>query len=137
MGSKPVEDKDLDPSKAVLYVGESSRSIQERSKEHWEDVRGKKEDSHMIRHQIVEHRAAYSPKFIMGVANYNKTALSRQISIALRIRRRRVLRSRSEYNRSHIPRLRVENEEEDKEREKDQHEEQEQLNELVDRKLKD
>ena len=44
-GSKPVEDKDMDPSKAVLYVGESSRSIQERSKEHWANVRGRKEDS--------------------------------------------------------------------------------------------
>ena len=136
-GSKPVEDKDLDPFKAVLYVGESSRSIQERSKEHWEDVRGKKEDSHMIRHQIMEHGAANPPKFIMRVVGYHRSALSRQISEAVRIRRRGgaggVLNSKAEYNRSHIPRLRVENEEEMKEREENLRKEQEQMEELLDR----
>ena len=87
-GSKPVENKDVDSSKAVLYVGESSRSIQERSKEHWANVRGRKEDSHMIRHQIMGHGAEYPPKFIMRVVSYPRTALSRQISEAVRIRRR-------------------------------------------------
>ena len=61
-GSKPV-----DPTKAVFYVGESSRSIQERSKEHWADGRWRKEDSRMIRHQVMEHGAEYPPKFIIRV----------------------------------------------------------------------
>ena len=57
----------MDPTKAVFYVGESSRSIQERSKEHWADGRWRKEDSRMIRHQVMEHGAEYPPKFIIRV----------------------------------------------------------------------
>ena len=107
----------MDPSKAVLYVGESSRSIQERSKEHWANVRGRKEDSHMIRHQMIEHGAEYPPKFIMRVVSYPRTALSRQFSEAVRIR--------------------VENKEEVKEREQEQREEDEQLAMLIDREHRD
>lgn len=49
---------------------------------------------------------------------------SRQISEAVRIGRRggesRILNSKAEYNRSHIPRLRVEEEQETKKREEEQ-----------------
>ena len=132
-----MKQEELVDKEPALYVGETSRSIQERSKEHWEDVRGKKEDSHMIRHQIMEHGAANPPKFIMRVVGYHRSALSRQISEAVRIRRRGgaggVLNSKAEYNRSHIPRLRVENEEEMKEREENLRKEQEQMEELLDR----
>ena len=55
-------------------------------------------------------------KFTMTVVGSLKTALSRQDSKAVRIRRRGgehiILNSKAEYNRCHIPRLRVEQEEE-------------------------
>ena len=59
----------------------------------------------------------------MRVVGSRSTATSRQISEAVRIRRRggegRILNSRSEYNRSHIPRLQVEEEELTKKREEE------------------
>ena len=57
----------------------------------------------------------------MKVVGSFKSALERQVSEAVRIRRRGgaevVLNSKTEYNRCHIPRLRVEEEEETSKRE--------------------
>ena len=39
----------------TLYVGETSRSIFERSREHWSDWRSAKEGSHMRKHQQEAH----------------------------------------------------------------------------------
>ena len=76
----------------------------------------------MYRHQQLVH-GGEGAKFTMKVVGSHRSALSRQISEAVRIRRRggesRILNSKAEYNRSHIPRLRVELEEETVEREKD------------------
>ena len=96
----------------TLYVGETSRSIFERSREHWDDWRSRKEESHIRRHQEAEHGGDGAPKFIMRVVQFSKTALSRQIGEAVRIGRRggagRILNSKSEYNRCKIPRLVIE-----------------------------
>ena len=70
-----------------LYVGESSRSIQERAVEHWSAARRGDQKSHMVRHQDKEHPGE-DPKFIFKVVSYHRTALSRQIKEAVRIRRR-------------------------------------------------
>ena len=105
--------KDGNPS---LYVGESSRSIQERAGEHWGAARRGDEDNHMVRHQAQEHEGR-PPRFHFKVISSHKTALSRQIREAVRIRRRggagSILNSRAEFNRCHIPRLVVEIEDED------------------------
>ena len=94
-----------------LYVGESSRSIQE----HWGAARRKEETSHMSKHQIMEHGGA-PPEFVFKVISYHKTPLNRQIKEVIMIRRMggttEILNSRSEFNRCHIPRLVVEVEEE-------------------------
>ena len=101
-----VKQEDLSGSKEpVIYIGETSRSIQERSIEHWKGYIGsKKEDNQLM------------AKFTMKVVGGLKTALNRQVSEAMRIRRRSgehiILNSKTEYNRCHIPRLRVEQEEE-------------------------
>ena len=75
----------------------------------------------MVRHQLISHGGADPPKFVMRVVSHHRSALERQISEAVRIRRRggagAVLNSKSEFNRCHIPRLRVEDEEETKRRE--------------------
>ena len=94
-----------------LYVGESSRSIQERAREHWDAAIKKEEKSHMTRHQGLVHPGE-QPEFTFKLVSTHKTALSRQIREAVRIRRRggaaSILNSRSEFNRCHIPRLVVE-----------------------------
>ena len=98
-------------------MGESSRSIMERSKEHWAGYVGAKEDNHILRHQQITHRGADPPKFVMRVVSHHRSALERQVSEAVRIRRRggagNILNSRAEFNRCHIPRLVVEEEDTD------------------------
>ena len=54
---KKVKDEDLedrreDPS---IYVGETSRSLAERTVEHWKDVSSKDEDSHIKKHWTNKH----------------------------------------------------------------------------------
>ena len=53
-----------------------------------------------------------APSFIMRAVSFHKTALSRQVAEAVRIRRRggegAILNSKAEYNRCHIPRLQLE-----------------------------
>ena len=60
------------------------------------------------------------PDFIMRVVSHPRSALERQLGEAVRIRRRggegSILNSRAEFNRCHVPRLRVEKKEEWEER---------------------
>ena len=71
-----------------LYVGESSRSIQERMVEHWRGWRLKKKDNHIFKHQTLHHGGDLDVDFVArAVAHYN-TALERQVAEAVRIRRR-------------------------------------------------
>ena len=52
-GQLPLEKTNLEVSS--IYVGETARSVHERSKEHWADFRKEKEDSHIFKHQIIHH----------------------------------------------------------------------------------
>ena len=72
----------------TIYVGETSRSIFERSKEHWEGARKGAENNHMVKHLKMVHEEEQEPKFVMKVIKHYKTALARQIAEAVRIRRR-------------------------------------------------
>ena len=38
-----------------IYVGETSRSLQERAKEHWAAYAAKVEDSHILKHWVNHH----------------------------------------------------------------------------------
>ena len=109
-----TEVKAGDPS---LYVGESSRSIQERAGEHWSAARRGDEDNHMVRHQAMVHEGE-KPEFLFKVISTHRTALNRQIREAVRIRRRggagNILNSKAEFSRCHIPRLVVEIEDDEK-----------------------
>ena len=82
-----VEDKDVDPGQPAIYVGETGRSILERGKEHWKSYESGKEDSHMRKHQLILHEGG-TAKFVLRMVGSYRTALSRQISEAVRIRRR-------------------------------------------------
>ena len=99
-----------------LYVGESSRSIQERAMEHWGAARKGDKKSHMFKHQCNEH-AGNPPNFLFKIVSKHRTALGRQVKEAVRIRRRggemNILNSKSEHNRCHIPRLVIEEEDEE------------------------
>ena len=99
----------------TLYVGESSRSVYERSKEHWRGAHKGEAKNHMVKHQIGEHNND-APQFAMKVVRHFKTALARQVAEAVRIRRRggegAILNSKGEFNRCYIPKNVYENENE-------------------------
>ena len=104
-----------------LYVGESSRSIQERAMEHWGAARLNAKDSHIAKHQAMEHEGAKAD-FVFKVVSSHRSSLNRQIREAVRIRRRggagNILNSRAEFNRCHIPRLVVEEEDDSSKQER-------------------
>ena len=82
-----------------------------------------KEDNHMYCHQQLVYNGEQA-KFSINVKGSHKSALSRQISKAVRIRRRAgeswILNSKAEYNRCHIPQLKMEEEQEARKREEEQ-----------------
>ena len=99
----------------TTYVGETSCSIYERSREHKKGATKGYDKNHMVRHQKLEHGGDQNPNFHMKVKGFYKTALARQVSEAVHIRRRggegAILNSRGEFSRCYIPRLQVVEEE--------------------------
>ena len=83
-----AKNEEMEPALPALYVGESSRSVMERSREHWAGYRSKKDDNHMVKHQLVAHGGADPPNFIMRVVSHHRSALERHVREAIRIRRR-------------------------------------------------
>ena len=107
----------------TIYVGETSRTVQERAVEHWAAVGGSKkarEGSHMAKH-VEQYHKGEDPLFYMRVVSFHRTALSRQTAEAVRIRRRggegAVLNSKAEFNRCYLPRLKLVGEQESTEME--------------------
>ena len=91
-----------------VYVGESSRSLYERAKEHVADRINNREESHQVKHWISSHEDLKSPpKFEFKIVSSFKDPLTRQLSEAIRIERRgdSILNSKAEFNRCRIPRL--------------------------------
>ena len=93
-----------------VYVGESARSSYERGGEHARDYAKRAEDSHMHKHAMSEHAEEEKPTFQFNIVKTFQSALTRQISEAVRIRRRGegILNSKGVYNRCALPRLVVE-----------------------------
>ena len=99
----------MDGSKGV-YVGESSRSMYERGKEHRKDGKDKAEDSHQWKHWALEHPGLDGdPQFRFKIVSSFSDPLTRQLAEAVRIERRgpEILNSRSEFSRCRVPRLRL------------------------------
>ena len=96
-----------------VYVGESSRAIYERAKEHTADRVSFQEDSHQIKHWLSSHEELLAPPaFKFKIISTFQDPLSRQLSEAVRIDRRgsQILNSKSEYSRCRVPRLRIDKE---------------------------
>ena len=84
-----------------IYVGESSRSIYERSKEHQADRVAMSEESHKIKHWLTDHQELLAPpKFKFKMIQSFQDPMSRQLAEAVRIELRGsdALNSKSEYN---------------------------------------
>ena len=94
------------------YIGETAKSAFERGANHTYDRKNLDLGSHMLKHSIEHHEGA-DPEdvtFHMKVLKYHKSSFERQIDEAVKIqhnRKHNILNSKSEYNRSSIPRLGV------------------------------
>ena len=105
-GRKPVFSKEENLPPAI-YVGETCRSLQERGKEHWKDFEDGSSESHILKHHLIHHGGEGTPEFHLRPVKFVRTALTRQLSEAVRIGRRgegKILNSKTEYNRSRIAR---------------------------------
>ena len=108
----------VDWEETGIYVGESSRSMYERTKEHIADARAGNEDSHIAKHWAEQHRGEDMPKypFRFKIIKTFQDSLSRQVSESVRIDLRKgVLNSKTVYSRNKLPRLEIAREEWEKE----------------------
>ena len=83
-----------------IYVGESSRSMYQRGKEHIKDGKDKAEDSHQWTHWALEHpEVGGDPQFRFKIVATFSDPLTRQLAEAVRIEKRgpEILNSKSEY----------------------------------------
>ena len=97
--------------KKHVYIGETNRSVYERAWEHCNDLAKLNNGSHMLRHLVSEHEGQdFSEiKFGIRVLKFTKSSFERQVLEAVKIeqeqKRNYILNSRTEYNRSSLPRL--------------------------------
>ena len=69
-----------------VYVGESVCSLYEWAKEHQDDADGRKEDSHRMKHWVLDNTSLPDPtKFKMKVVSSYRDPLTRQVREAVRI----------------------------------------------------
>ena len=95
------------------YIGETAKSAFERGENHLYDRKNLDLGSHMLKHSI-EHHGGADPNdvtFHMKVLKFHKSSFERQIDEAVKIQQNNkkcnILNSKSEFNRSSIPRLGV------------------------------
>ena len=114
MGEAETEQEARDKIKSMKihkYIGETSRSGFERGWEHWQDLQELSSRSHMLKHIVNYHQEEDHDKikFGMKVVAYTRTSFERQIREAVLIQQERnnnfIMNSKSEYNRSALPRI--------------------------------
>ena len=118
-----------------VYIGESSRSLHERSIEHVRDAGAFSVKSHIVKHWMTSHPSLPNPpKMSFKVTERFRDCLSRQVSEALRISwtEDSILNSKAEYGHNTVSRLSVVEEVGDrKERERLEEEQEEIMKEMV------
>ena len=114
------------------YVGETGRSGYERGVEHRNMFIKMDETSHLLKHYLVHHKEIPPEelKFGMRIRNVFKTSLERQIGEAIAIdyemrKGKRMMNSKSEYNRCTLPRIITKNPKEHLKEENEDKEEEE------------
>ena len=117
------QEEDVQPtgsrSRSGVYIGETSRSLNERSIEHLADARSFHPGSHIVKHWMEMHQELNKiPPFKFKVKKTFKDCLSRQISeaVAIMMTGDSILNGKCEYLRNCIARVKVE--EDDIERKK-------------------
>ena len=91
-------------------MGESSRSGYERGMNHLDDYKARHEDSHMWGHALTHHGGRMDLQFKFVIVKTFQKALTRQISEAVRTRKRGedlILNKKGVFNRCALPELAV------------------------------
>ena len=94
-----------------IYIGESSRSLAERSAEHLKDGKDFSKRSHMVKHWMNVHPNENSlPPFTIKIIKQYKDCLSRQVgeAISILLSNDNLLNSKNEYLSNCISRVSVE-----------------------------
>ena len=118
-------------SRRGIYLGESSRSLYERAKEHFKDAEDFDQGSHMVKHWMNDHPEKDNcPEFSFRIKAKFKDCLSRQVAEAMSIlySKDKLLNSKNEYMANCLTRICVEEntyERKRKERESEMEEEKE------------
>ena len=99
-----------------IYIGETSRSLRERSDEHILGANRMDDDNFVSKHwQAIHPEMESPPKFIFKVHRVHRDPLSREIHEALLIQKIKleetILNSKSEWNRTSLQRLCIEKDE--------------------------
>ena len=92
------------------YIGETARSVYERSSEHVAYMKQLKPSSHLLKHilDVHEKEQITNVKFGIKVLSYTQSSFERQILESVIIKKERhhhLLNPKAEYNRSAVPRL--------------------------------
>ena len=111
-----------------IYVGETSRSLFERTKEHFGDADGFKPGSHMVKHWMTSHSESNAcPSFEFNIIGSYTDCLSRQVAEALRIMNSKdvLLNSKNEYASNCLSRVCVDMDKYERRKQERREEEQE------------
>ena len=89
--------------KPAIYIGETGRTLYERSLEHLDDVDKTRSSSHILKHWATVHpEREDQPLFKFKVLRAHSAAMDRQIHEAVRISSHGVLISKSEFRQNQI-----------------------------------
>ena len=104
------KEKRIKEIRVYKYIGETARSVYERSSEHLSDMTQLKPCSHLLKHivDVHEEEEIKNIKFNIKVLSYCQSSFERQILESVLIQQERhhhLLNSKAEFNRSAVPRL--------------------------------
>ena len=88
------------------YVGETSRPLRMRAREHWNKLQDLDVHSFIFTHWMKDHGLSmFPPKYTFKILGTYSDSLSRQIAEAIHIETKGILNKKSEFGTNHIPRL--------------------------------
>ena len=101
-----AEDKIYSSRRRGIYIGESSRPLRSRVKEHMEAVDKFKRESFIISHWMLEHSLdSVAPTFKFKTIGVYKDAMSRQLSEAIQILDQGTCNRKSEFSNNELIRM--------------------------------
>ena len=98
--------------KVACYIGETGKSGYERGVNHQDDHRRLELDSHILKHQVLQHVEGEQVRFTMKIVKKFQSAFKRQVYEAVKIEMLEgmgedLLNSKGGFNRCTLPRLTI------------------------------